>query len=355
MKLLKKISRILCAVSATACLVGCAEKFSEKETKYYVVYSDILNPDGLLCGIDEDGNYTSSVKINLRDGTNVGFADGMTVIGGGRANTHMLIDGEGEYKEFYLLDEPNYTGVCAVTADGDKVISSMNGGFSDGVYLNLLVIQDISGNVDVKEIIEIYAEDIICVDGTVYIVGAMDYAGEEDGWIGKIISYDTESGEMSEREFEARKPLGEIQCLGDRLYCSAYELNGGCKEIYVIDRLTLDKVGILTFEENISGLLTSEGKLYFETGGVFCEADPSDGSVAANLYTLPEGGYIEYAAASEGRIYITTRFDVPRDDGGNDPVVGVQAECVPSDGTVTETPVRMDRSKYSFFVPVPAF
>lgn len=67
MKLFKKISRILCAVSATACLVGCAEKFSEKETKYYVAYSDILNPDGLLCGIDEDGNYTSSVKINLRD------------------------------------------------------------------------------------------------------------------------------------------------------------------------------------------------------------------------------------------------------------------------------------------------
>lgn len=230
----------------------------------------------------------------------------------------------------------------------------MNGGFSGGIYLNLLVVQDISGNVDVNEVIEIYAEDIVCVDKTAYIVGAMDYAGEEDGRIGKIISYDMESGETSEREFEARKPFGEVQCLGDRLYCSVCELNGGCKEIYVIDRLTLDKTDTLTFDEDVSGLLVYEEKLYCETGGKFCEIDPSDGSVGASLYTLPEGSYIEYAAASEGRIYITVRFDTPKNDGGKYPVVGVQAECVPEDGTVAETPVRMDRSGYSFFVPVPA-
>lgn len=105
----------------TACLAGCAEKFSEKETKYYVAYSDILNADGLLCGIDEDGNYTSSRQITLQDGTQVGFSDGAAVIGGGRANTHLLLGGDGEYKEFYLLDEPNYTGVCAITADGEKL------------------------------------------------------------------------------------------------------------------------------------------------------------------------------------------------------------------------------------------
>ena len=208
MKLLKRMAFLVCMSVMLVCLIGCSgNSLSEKETKYYVAYSDIFKSQGLLCGIDEDGNYTSSQKIKLQDGTNAKLINGKTIIGGERANTHLLIDNDGSYKEFYLLDEPNYTGVCAITYDGDRVIASMNGGFSDGVYLNLLVVQDWSGNVEVKETIEIYAEDILYLDDTVYVVGAMDYAGEDEGWIGKIISYDLNSGKLSEKQFEAKNPF----------------------------------------------------------------------------------------------------------------------------------------------------
>ena len=353
MKYIKKIAVVLSVIALLICSVGCDSiKYSNKETKYYVIYSHILNNDGLLCGIDEDGNYTSSKKIKLQDGTKIKLIDGKTIVGGSRANTNIILDSDGTYDEFYLLDNPNYTGVCAITLNGDKIIASMNGGFSGGVYLNLLVVQDLAGNVSVNETIELYADDILCVDNTVYLVGSLDYS-ENDEWIGKIISYDLDSGDKIEKSFEANKPLLDVMCVGDKLYCRADTLNDGCYDIYIIDCATLEKTATLTFDKRIDGLLTYGDKLYCELGGKFCEIEATDGSIIKTVYDLPSGSYIEHVAANDGKIYVITRFETPTGDKKN-AVVGTLAECDINGGTVTETIIRMNRKKHTFFVCCPA-
>ena len=199
MKFAKKAAAIIGLIMIFTILAGCAsEEFSDKETKYYIAYSNVFTFNGELCGIDEDGNFTSRSKVRLRDGTKLDFIDGKKIIGGQRANSHLIVDGEGNYKEFYLLDNPMYTGVCAISMNGDCIVASMNGGASNGVYLNYFVVQNLSGEIEIEEVIEIYGWAIAYADDTAYIGGTMNSAGEE-GVIrtAKIISYNLTSGEMN--------------------------------------------------------------------------------------------------------------------------------------------------------------
>ncbi len=193
MKFVGKVAAIIGLTLIFTTLAGCSssqkQEFSEKKTKYYIAYSHVMNIGGELCGIDEDGNITSRSKVNLRDGSKIEFPNGKKVIGGSRSNTHLIVDGNGNYEEFYLLDSLDYSGMRAITMDGDRIIASMNCGYSGGVYINDLVIQNLSGDVEVDHVVEVFACDIICVNNTVYIVGFMDRSGENEVKTGK--SYPT--------------------------------------------------------------------------------------------------------------------------------------------------------------------
>lgn len=355
MRFAKTVAAIVGLTLIFTTLVGCSsrekQEFSEKETKYYIAYSHVMNKKGEFCGIDEDGNITSRSKVNLQDGSKIEFTNGKKIIGGSRANTHLVVDGNGNYEEFYLLDSPDYSGVCAITMNGDQIIASMNCGYSNGVYINDLVIQNLSGDVEVDQVVEIYACDIICVDNTVYIVGFMDRNGENEVTTGKIISYNLTSGEINEQMYEPRKDIEAVCTLNGKLYCVSRNLNGNTREIYIIDAKTLEREKTLVFSDEVEGLLNYEGSLYCGIGNKFCLISSEDGSVLDNLYMLPQDSFITDTAASNGHIYITTRFNNPDKDKS---IFGTQIDYDLSDQKYVETPVYMDFEKYSHFVVCPA-
>lgn len=349
----RKAASVIGLVLLLSSLAGCVQtrKISERETKYFVAYSHIFNKGGELCGIDKDGNFTSRSKVNLQDGSKIEFTNGKKIIGGSRANTHLIVNVEGSYDEFHLLDNPNYTGVCAITLDGDLIIASMNGGYSDGVYVNDLVVQDLSGDVQVEQVVKIFARDIISVDNTIYIVGSMDCAGKSESITGKIISYNLATGEMNEQLYEVQKTIEAVCVLNGNLYCAVYSINGGIREVYVIDTKTLDRIETLEFCEDISGMFSFEDNLYAGIGNEFCLISSENGTVLDSLYTLPQDSFITDSAAFNDHIYITTRFNNPDKEKS---VFGIQIDYNLSDRTFTETPIYMDFEKYSHFVVCPA-
>ena len=353
MRFAKKAAAIIGLIMIFTILAGCAtsEKFSDKETKYYIAYSNVFTFDGELCGIDEDGNFTSRSKVRLRDGTKLDFINGKKLIGGSRANSHLIVDGEGNYKEFYLLDNPMYTGVCAITMNGDRIVASMNGGYSNGIYLNDFVVQNLSGDVEIEKAIEIYGRDIVYANDTAYIVGFMDINGEDDNtYIGKIISYNLTSGEMNEQLYEDQKDIESVCALNGKLYCTVRRINMGTNEIYVIDPKTLEKTDTFEYSGEIEGLLNYDDKLYCGIGNKFCLISSEESAVLEELYEFTQDGYITDTAASDGHIYITIRLDNP--DKKNS-IYGIQIDYDLSAKTYVETPIHLDFQKYGHFVVCP--
>ena len=353
MRFAKKAAAFIGLIMIFTILAGCApsEEFSDKETKYYVAYSKMFTFNGELCGIDEDGNFTSRSKVRLCAGTKLDFINGKKLIGGSRANSHLIVDGEGNYKEFYLLDDPMYTGVCAITMNGDRIVASMNGGASNGVYLNYFVVQNLSGDVEIEKAIEIYGWDIICSDDIAYIVGTMESASEE-GLIrtAKIIAYNLTSGEMNEQLYEAQKSIESVCVLNGKLYCAVSVVNGRANEIYVIDPKTLEKTDTFEYSGGIEGLLNYEDKLYCGIGNKFCLISSEESAVLEELYELPQNSYIEDTAASNGHIYITVRFNKPDKENS---IYGTQIDYDLSAKTYVETPIHLNSQKYGFFVVCP--
>lgn len=74
-------------------------------------------------------------------------------------------------REFYLLDDLNYSGVTAITMNHDQVVSVMNGNISENTYKNLLVIQKSNQIVTTKRIVDSFASDILIDGNHAYIVG----------------------------------------------------------------------------------------------------------------------------------------------------------------------------------------
>lgn len=186
---LKKIIIIISLIAIIGILfyISKKESYSNKETAYYIINSDMIKKSGGLTGIDIDGGITSEERLKIQDVALFAYKDKEFLASGHRANNNLIIDEDGKVKEFSLLDNPNYSGVTALTSDGENVIAIMNGNLADNTYQNLLVIQDIEGNVKEKKILDIYASDAIFSGNKIYVVGSFLEA-DKDLWSSKIIA-----------------------------------------------------------------------------------------------------------------------------------------------------------------------
>ena len=106
-------------------------ELSSNATAYYIVYSGTSNDKSRIEGIDINGNPTvihDIDAVNISRGTLVGEE---FIAGGHRANNHLIMQQDGSFEEFYLLDNPQYSGVWNITLDGENIVSVMNGNVDD--------------------------------------------------------------------------------------------------------------------------------------------------------------------------------------------------------------------------------
>ena len=237
------------------------EKFSNKETAYYIVNSDMIKKSGGITGLDIDGGITSEEKLKIQDVALFAYKDKEFLASGHRANNNLIIDKDGKVKEFFLLDNPNYSGVTALTSDGENVIAIMNGNLSDNTYQNLLVIQDIEGNVKERKILDIYASDAIFSGDKIYIVGSFLEA-DKDLWSSKIIAYDHRSSEINENIISKDSRYEKGVIIEDKIYCLSANMDNEARIIDVLDKNTLEEVDELEFDEIIDGIFAFKEDLY---------------------------------------------------------------------------------------------
>lgn len=281
-------------------------RYSSKETAYYIVHSDMLKKEGGIVGIDVDGNITSQESLKIQDVSKCDLVGSTFIAGGNRANNHLFIDEQGNVNEFKLLDNSDYSGVTAITTDGENIVAVMNGNIEDNTYRNLLVIQDGRGNVLEKKIFDIFASDILCIEDTIYIVGSyLDL--EKDQWSSKIIQYTPSNSKVIENIVDIDREYKEVILYDEKLYCSVGDVNGNIKHIDILDMYTLEKMETLNFDKSISSIFTYNDFLYGIFDNSICKIEP-DGSMV-ELCNLPQDTYVNCSLINENHAYFFSRND----------------------------------------------
>lgn len=326
------------------------ENFSNKETAYYIVNSDMLKKSGGLTGLDIDGEITSEERLKIQDVTLFAYKDKEFLASGHRANNNLIIDKDGKVKEFSLLDNPNYSGVTALTSDGENVIAIMNGNLADNTYQNLLVIQDIEGNVKEKKILDIYASDAIFSGDKIYIVGSFLQA-DKDLWSSKIISYDCSNGEINENIISKDSRYEKGVIIEDKIYCQSANMDNEARKIDVLDKNTLKKINKLEFDDLIDGIFAFKEDLYGIIDNNICKIE-GDNEFDL-LKSLSNDTFVDSYLTNDENLYVYSRTENPTKEKGKINLGNITRYNLNS-GESLETPVLIRNKNHDniIFYPV---
>lgn len=326
------------------------EKYSNKDTAYYIINSDMIKKSGGITGLDIDGEITKEEKLKIQDLAEFAYKDKDFIAGGHRANNNLIIDKDGKVKEFSLLDNPNYSGVTALTSDGENVIAIMNGNLADNTYKNLLVIQDIEGNVKEKKILDIYASDAIFYGDKIYIVGSFLQA-DKDLWSSKIIAYDCRSGEINENILSKDSDYRKVLIIGDKVYCLSANMDNEARIIDVLDKNTLERIDELEFDDLIDGIFAFKEDLYGIIDNKICKIE---GDNEFNvLKPLSNDTFVDSYLINDENLYVYSRTENPTKERGKIYLGNITRYNLNS-GESLETPVLIRNKNYDniIFYPV---
>ena len=122
-------------------------KSRSKDAAYYILASNMFDKHGELIEIDTDGKLVNKRSLKMQDVTKFNFHQDKFIAGGERANNNILLHGDGDYKLFSLLDNPNYSGVTSINLCDEKIVAVMNGNVEGDTYKNLLLVQNEEGKI----------------------------------------------------------------------------------------------------------------------------------------------------------------------------------------------------------------
>lgn len=326
------------------------DNFSNKDTAYYIINSDMIKKSGGISGLDIDGKITSQKRLKIQDVTKFAYKDKDFIASGNRANNNLIIDKYGNIKEFFLLDNPNYSGVNAITSDGENIIAIMNGNLADNTYKNLLVIQDIEGNVKEKKILDIYASDAIFLGNKIFIVGSFLQANK-NLWSSKIIAYDCSNGEINENIISKDSEYKRVVIIGDKIYCLSANMDNEARIIDVLDKNTLEKIDELKFNDLIDGIFAFKEELYGIIDNKICKIE--DENEFDVLKSLSDETFVDSYIMKDENLYIYSRRESPYKEKGKIKLGNITRYNLNS-GESLETPVLIRNKNYDniIFYPV---
>lgn len=350
-KLLFFILIMIIILSVAACK---SRELSTNPTAYYIVYSGLSDNKGRIEGIDADGNPTVIHDIEAINISKSALVGEEFVAGGHRANNHLIIQQDGSFEEFYLLDDPQYSGVWSITPDNNNIVSVMNGNVDKekNMYLNLLVIEDRSRNVLVKEEIGITPNALLTDGDYLYMGGCFWQYDANPIYCGaSVAKYNMKTGEYEEKHFPYDENIvaTDYKFLterGDYLYGILNEslmdkdIVDRQNKIDIIDKETLERVGIITFDKKISEMCFVDEDLYIVIGDKLCKYDVETWNTE-ELYTFPENTNVESSHMRNGHIYYSARY-FPASKDGNIWNIGYIIDFNINDKSTKQTPLTTD-------------
>lgn len=341
---------IIAAVAALFLFFNANNSRSNTETSFFIVYSDMLNKSGSILGIDSKGNTTVKHSLKIQDISQSAFYNNIFLAGGGRSNNNLFIDQEGNYTEFYLLDNPNYSGVTSITFNEEYIIAVMNGNVADNTYKNLLVIQDKDGTVIKKQELNIFASNVLLENEKLYIVGGyLDVL--KDQWSSKIICYDMLTSDLTENIISADRQYNSIIKYENKLYCTVSDMMGNIFEIDILDMNSLKKLDGIVFSHHISDINYVNNNFFIVMDNIIYSMDIMTGTLT-EIAALPQNTYVADSLTANKHIYYLSRHDI-KHKNGKMVELGYIVDLNTLDSSIRKTPLQTTEKKHDCIVFFP--
>lgn len=303
LKLILIIFLISGFVLVQSCNLNVQGKLSNNEdVKFYVLASNMLEKSAELREVNLQGELIYKTKLKLQNLLSYDFNEKFFIAGGHRANNQLIVDFNGNYKIFYLLDNPNYSGVNAINIHNDQIIAVMNGNLEETTYKNLFVVQDLENQVLNTTILDIFTSAMYSEDKSVYVAGVHISLDEEEGWRSKLIKVDLNEYQVEEKIYDKEKHYKKILNVGDKLFCLAHSITDDSSSIDVIDKNTLERIGSFSFKNLVSAIFKLDNKIYVILDNELFEL--TDGSFKETRYTLPEKTFVLNYFSDNRSVYL---------------------------------------------------
>lgn len=355
-KIIKRLFILLFVAVAILTFAACSSRsLSTNQTAYYIIYSGTNSAKSRIEGIDIDGNPTILKDIAARNIAKSMLAGDQFIAGGHRANNHLIMQPDGCFEEFYLLDNPQYSGVWNIALDGENIVAVMNGNidYEKNVYLNLLVIQDRNKTVHLQKQIEITPNTLFIDEDTLYMFGCFWQYDTEPVYCGaSIAKYNIVTGEWQEKHF----PYDTNQLTaadymhatkhGKYLYAVVSEnptdknLSVHKTKVDIIDCETLDVVDTMQFDKNVNEICCVGDDIYVVIADKLHKLNVTT-HVVEELYSFSQDTSIASVHTKDGHIYFNARYaNIRKDKQMQD--VGYIIDFNTVDKSIRQTPLITD-------------
>lgn len=328
-QIIKKLFVLTLIVVAIFSFAACSSRnLSTNPTAYYIIYSGTNNGNSRIEGVDIDGNPTILKDISATNISKSMLAGEQFIAGGHRANNHLIMQQDGSFEEFYLLDNPQYSGVWNIALNGENIVAVMNGNidYEKNVYLNLLVIQDINKNLYLEKQIEITPNTLFIDGDTLYLSGCFWRYDIDPVYCGaSVAKYNIITGEWQEKHFQYN--ANQVTAT-DYIYSTKYgkylyavvnesltdkNLSTRQTKVDIIDCDTLDIVDTIHFNKNVNGICCVGENIYIVIADKLYKLDTTTHAVE-EIYSFPQDTTIASVHTKDEHIYFNSRYITVRKD-----------------------------------------
>lgn len=185
---------------------GCSSENTNipQNSDYAIIFTDMIKQDGGIYYINELGEIEGKItKLNMQDLSCFDISDSKIALSGCRKNNTLIFHrGNATFDtDFVFLNDTSYSGLTSVKLRDDSIIGIMNGNFQNGTYLNLYVLQTLSGEVIHQKPLEIYSHAVIDSGPETLVFGTFMSSQEKEQFLcAEIISYDNKEAHQYKYE-----------------------------------------------------------------------------------------------------------------------------------------------------------
>jgi hypothetical protein len=187
----------------------------------------------------------------------------------------------------------------------------MNGNIEGNTYLNLLVVQDEDNNVERKQELDIFASDLICENGTVFIVGAYLKA-DDDIWNCEVIKTDLEGSENAviKKIYDKNTEYQKVISCDNELYClSKSTKTQESKSIDILDKESLERLYSIKTDANGEAIFSIDGAVYVVINQEIFKIKDRD--LLKTGITMPQNTYIDNYVSNGDNVSFYCRYESP--------------------------------------------